>query len=405
MRVLHVIPSVSPLRGGPSAVIRMLARGLSAEGITVHIATTDDNGPGRLSVPLGQPIKEEGATFWYFPRQMRPYTISWPLLSWLWRHVPEYDLVHIHALFSFPVTAAALCAAHRRVPYLVRPLGTLTQWGVLNRRPLLKRLSIGCVERHIMAGTAAVHFTSDDEAEEARLSVDFARNVIIPNPVSLLLNENEKPTLSFRDLYPQLRGRRIVLFLSRIDRKKGLDLLIEAFAKIRQTVADASLVIVGSGDLPLELECRNRADQLGISSDVHWIGFLEGAEKQAALTDADLFVLPSYSENFGVAVVEAMAAGLPVVVTDRVAIHREIASQRAGLVVKCNIDRLAGAIRQLLQDRSLSTELGRNGCRLAACFAPSIIAAKLRACYEEILQTRAGPPLGRSIDEDCQPLL
>src|SRR5580765_2614328 len=99
-KVLHVIPSVGPLRGGPSAMVRGLAESLSREGIEAHVATTNDNGQEILPVRCGVPVEQGGATFWYFPRQTHFYTVSWPLATWLARHVSEFDLVHIHALFS-----------------------------------------------------------------------------------------------------------------------------------------------------------------------------------------------------------------------------------------------------------------------------------------------------------------
>src|SRR5437762_2322947 len=129
-KVLHVIPSVGPLRGGPSEVIRTMVRGLAETGLEVHVATTDDNGRGRLDVPLGVPVPEDGATYWYFSRQTRFYNFSWPVSRWLAGHVQQYDLVHIHALFSYTTLPAAVYSRRLGVPYIIRPLGTLNRWGM-----------------------------------------------------------------------------------------------------------------------------------------------------------------------------------------------------------------------------------------------------------------------------------
>jgi hypothetical protein len=100
LKILHVIPSIGPMRGGPSFVIQAMAKGLAGHGCTVDVAATDDNGPGkRLSVPLNQPVRENAVTYWYFRRQIEFYVTSWPLSRWLRKHVAEYELVHIHALF------------------------------------------------------------------------------------------------------------------------------------------------------------------------------------------------------------------------------------------------------------------------------------------------------------------
>src|SRR5437762_4297526 len=151
-KVLHVIPSVGPLRGGPSAMVRNLAHSLVQHGIETHVATTDDNGPESLRVPYGVPVIQEGVTYWFFPRQARFYTVSWPLASWLSRRVREFDVVHIHALFSFAALPASYCAKRDGVPYIVRPLGTLNAWGMKHRRPFLKGLSFRFLERRVVDG-------------------------------------------------------------------------------------------------------------------------------------------------------------------------------------------------------------------------------------------------------------
>ena len=133
LRVLHVIPSVGPRRGGPSVAMRTLARGLTRAGVDVQIATMDDDGPGRLDVPLERPVEEEGATYWYFRRQTRFYSVSWPLTRWLAGRVANFDLVHIHALFSYAAVPASIFARTRGVPYIVRPLGTLNRFGMERR--------------------------------------------------------------------------------------------------------------------------------------------------------------------------------------------------------------------------------------------------------------------------------
>src|ERR1700722_13211406 len=178
-KILHVIPSVGMLRGGPSVAVRTLACSQSRTGIETHIATTDDNGPGRLPVSCGTPVMQDGVTYWYFPRQTRFYTFSWPLAAWLARHVREFDLVHIHALFSFATLPAAVLARWYRVPYVVRPLGTLNEWGMKNRRPWIKWLSFRVIESRILKHAALIHYTSEQERREAgRLAVKTASEVI-----------------------------------------------------------------------------------------------------------------------------------------------------------------------------------------------------------------------------------
>jgi glycosyltransferase involved in cell wall biosynthesis len=382
-KILHVIPSVGTLRGGPSVLVHALARGLSRAGIEAHIATTDDNGPGRLPVACGVPVVREGVTYWYFRRQARFYTFSWPLAAWLARHVSEFDLVHIHALFSFASLPAAFWARRRGVPYIVRPLGTLNEWGMKNRRPWLKKLSFRMLESRILKHAALVHYTSEQERLEAsKLQVTTASEIIpnvLPDP------SRTRAAGQFRARHPELAGRRIILFLSRLDTKKGLELLLPAFARVRRELPAAALVLAGNGDPEFVNRLKADAASLGIASDVLWVGFLSGEDKWAALADADLFVLPSHSENFGIAVLEAMAAGTPVVVSDQVGIHREITEAGAGLTVSCEVTPLAETLLELLSDPARSRSMGLNGERLAQeSYSQEAVTRKLVQVYNGV---------------------
>ncbi len=389
LRILHVIPSLGPQRGGPSVVARSLAEGLAQAGMTVDVATTDDNGTGRLQVPLGQPVAEGSVSYWYFPRQTRFYTGSWPLARWLARQVGSYDLVHIHALFSFASLAASTVAARRGVPYIVRPLGVLNRYGMARRRPLFKRLSFALIERHILANAATVHYTSAQERQEASdLGVPH-RAVVIPLPVDLDLAALNNAVGGLQASYPQLIGRTVALFLARLDPKKGLDLLLPAFAEARRADSRLALVIAGSGDNAFVADLKATATRLGIKPHVVWTGFVEGQAKLEALASADFFVLPSYSENFGIAAVEAMAAGLPALISDQVGIHYEVTAAGAGLVVPCETEPLAQAILQLGSDPGLRQAMGRSAHELArGHYSPQAVIGQISDLYQELA---AGP--------------
>jgi len=339
-------------------------------------------------VPLGRPVVEDGVTFWYFRRQTRFYTGSLPLSRWLAGHATDYDLIHLHALFSFSTTAAAFWAVRRGVPYVVRPLGTLNTWGIENRRPWLKQLSMRLIERRVLAKAVAVHFTSTQERDEAQLVAPCARGFVIPNPVVAKGVRQEAQVAEFLTRHPEIVRRRIVLFLSRLDPKKGLDVLLQAFAKVRAMGSDAALVIAGDGEPGFVRTLKAEAENLGVAKHVIWTGFVDGEEKWAVLAAADVFVLPSYSENFGIAVVEATAYGLPVIVSNQVAIHREIAEAFAGLVVHCDAGETAGAILRMLEDEELRSRLARNALALADRFKPEAVTKRLVRQYHELLSIK-----------------
>jgi glycosyltransferase involved in cell wall biosynthesis len=388
LKVLHVIPSIGPLRGGPSFVIRTMSEGLAAQGCEIDVATTDDNGPERrLDVPLGRPVWENDVTYWYFSRQMRFYTVSWPLSQWLGRHVADYDVVHIHALFSFAVTSAAYWARHSRVPYVVRPLGTLNRWGIENRRPWLKQAALRLIDGRVLSNASAVHYTTEEEQKEGDMVASETRPVIIPNPVDFQIDHDRLPSGWLKSHYPAIAERRIILFLSRLHPKKGIDLLLSAFARLRAKFPDIALVVCGAGEERFVAQLRRHAHELGIEPDVVWAGFLEGDAKKAVMAEASIFVLPSHSENFGVAVVEAMAAGLPVIVSDRVGIHCEISAADAGLVVPCEQDSLANAILQVLGNEGLRLRLAQNGIALAKTFSVAAVTDQLVTLYRDIISS------------------
>lgn len=366
--------------------MRTLARSLARVGVDVSVATTDDDGPGHLDVPLGCPIADGDATYWYFRRQTRFYTVSWPLTRWLWSHVREYDLVHIHALFSYAALPASACARRNGVPYVVRPLGTLNRFGMEQRRPLLKRLSYRLIERRVLAGAARVHYTSEAERREAALLGSPGQSAVIPHGIELDRFRERTPSGWIRRRAPHLAGRTTILFLSRVDPKKGLDLLLPAFAKVTAARSDVALVIAGEGSPAFVGRLRGESERLGVADAIYWAGLLDDHEKLAALADADLLVLPSYSENFGLAVVEAMAGRLPVVVSDQVGIHHEVVEGNAGLVTPCQVPALAAALATLVADPALRRRLGEGGGRLAESrFSADAMAAAVLALYSEIL--------------------
>ena len=382
MKVLHVIPSLSGLRGGPTFVVKTLASHQARAGVEVHVAATDDDGRARQSVPLGTPLSSDRVTYWYFGRSTRTYTSSVGLTSWLFRHTAEFDLVHIHSVFSFPATVSAAIARLKSVPYVVRPLGVLNRWGLGSGRAWAKRLSIRWIESGILRRAAAVQFSSMKERAETAEVCALGKTAVIANPV-----EFDPPVERglFRALYPSIGGRRIVLFLARLDPVKGIELLLDAFRIVREANPQVVLAIAGSGDPGYQQTLRARAERLGIAADVIWTGFLDRTAKAQALADADVFVVPSQSESFGLAAVEALAAGVPTVMTNGVGIADEVASNGAGIIVPANSRALGSAIERILSEPELAARLSHRGVSLVRSrYQSDAVAAQVMQLYAEI---------------------
>ena len=360
------------------------------QGVETETATTDDDGAGgRNGRPQGMPLSEEGATRRYFRKTTNPYKTSIALARWIFGHARDYDLIHIHALFSFTSTMAAWAARRAGVPYAVRPLGTLSRYGVSQRRPCLKRLSLALIERNILRNAAAVHFTSATEQHEAESLGIPMRGVVIPLAV-------ESPTSVADDAlderFPELKGKRFILYLSRLDPKKNLEGLLAAFASCASALPDISCLIAGDGTANYVEQLHELAARLGIAGRVLWAGHLDGDAKAAVFARADLFVLPSLSENFGIAAAEALAAGLPCVLGQGVAIAGELVEAGAALAVDPDPPSIAAGLTRLLQDDTL-----RAGMAIAAAkfarenYSMTAMGQALRGLYSAVLmQKNAG---------------
>lgn len=340
MRILHVIPYASPIYGGPCTAVRQMVDVLTGGGVEIDVATTTANGGEELDVPLGKPVEEGGARFYYFRRQSPKFWMfSWGLKSWVEERAREYDLIHVHGLFAY--TTLPACAAARRAgkPYVITPHGVLDPW-CLAHKWWKKWPYYYLLEQKNLAGAAAIHVTSAFEADGlARLGFGDKARII---PLSVNLRE-PAPRLACTDKPLSL------LFLSRLDPIKGLPILLEAMALLKERGRrDCSLEVVGDGSPDYKAKILALVNQLGLSENVRFAGFLQGEAKARVFATADIFLLPSYHENFGLAAAEAMAEGLPVIITDRVGLAEEVKKAGAGIVVPAgDAIALAGAIEQL----------------------------------------------------------
>jgi len=391
MKILQVIPSVGPLRGGPSQVALDVCEGLAQLGVDVTLATTDDNGPDRLDVPLGQMIEQCGYKVIYFRRTTHEYTFSWSITSWLYRNIQNYDFVHVHAVFSYVPLVSSLVATFREVPYAITPHGILGQWGFQTRRSHGKRLSYAILERQILNRSRFVHATSEYEVRELR-------DLGVCAPIQLIYLGLKVPsfeTITRQDreeVFQGLRDRIVLLFLSRFHQKKGLDLLLPAFAQAAKQFPQLVLAHAGRGDHDYESWLRAEVRRLKLDKQVIWLGFVEGNAKQQVLRNCDIFILPSYSESFGMAVVEAMAYAKPVIISDQVAIHDVVSEANAGLICSCQIQSLSEAILILARNGNMRKKMGDNGRVLVETkFELGAVAGELLRIYEKEMRDSRTP--------------
>lgn len=373
MRVLHVIPSVAPRYGGPSEAVVGLAAAQRTAGTEAFIATTDADGDTRLSVPIGEETEWRGVPTMFFRRHGgEALKLSPGLASWLGTNAARFDLLHVHAFFSHSVVAAAGAAKRAERPYVLRPLGTLGEFG-RGRKPLRKKLFFGAFGRSVLAGAAAVHCTSLSEKLEMN-ALGAPRPFVVPLGVSETMEREGT-------------REKTVLFLGRLAPKKCVEELIAAFQSLAMRFPGWSLAIAGAGEPGYEAALRSHASSGPGAERIRFTGWVDGDAKAALLARASLFALPSRDENFGLAAAEAMAAGLPVVVTPEVDLASDVSAQSAGWVAPR--EGFAETLASAMEDEAERARRGASARLLAReRFSWPRVAQELNERYEEILSWR-----------------
>ena len=385
LRILQVAASYYPAvrYGGPIRSVHGLAVALAKRGHDVHVYTTNIDGDSVLDVPVDRPVDVDGVKVHYFPVSAALKRLCWsPELERRVRDsIAEFDVLHLHAVFLLPMRAAARAAARAGVPYVIAPRGMLIRDVIHRKSRWVKTAWINLVERTTLANAAAVHVTADVEGLELKaLGLPSHRIECIPNGVEWPAEHAPLEQGPFADL-----PERYVLFLSRISWKKGLDRLITAW----QWVPDIPLVIAGNDDENYRPRLEELARSVGVADRVLFVGPASDAQKWALYARAQLFVLPSYSENFGNVVAEAMAMGCPSLVTAEVGIAPLLTATGAGKVVSGAPEALAAEVRELLADPAARQEMGRRGAEAArAELSWPGVAAQVERLYRDMLRQK-----------------
>lgn len=361
LKILHVVPTYLPARryGGPIVAVHGLCRSLAARGHEVDVFTTNVDGEGVSDVPLDEFVPCDGVRVRYFPS-------AFPRLYWSPRmrtalaSAAGYDIVHIHAVYLWPGVAAAKAARRAGRPYVISPRGMLVPELIREKSRMVKTLWLRTMERPGFAGACAIHFTSSLEWEDARrVGLPIPAGFVIPNGVEI----EPRPDVP--------RDERTLLYLGRVNWKKRLDAIITALPAL----PGARLVIAGNDEERLTPRLVELARRLGVGQRVEFTGPVHGRAKQELLARATLFVLPSASENFGNAVLEALAMETPAVLSDRVGVADDVVRAKAGVIGLASIG-------PLLEDAERRAEMGRNGRSLVESrFAWPRVAEEMEEAY------------------------
>lgn len=380
MRVLHVVPSYFPAirYGGPIVSVHALCAALAKRGHEVHVYTTNVDGAGESQVPLDHPVIMEGVHVHYFPvTSPRRLYRSPKMAVALTAEMKNFDLLHLHSVFLWPTWAAARIARKHGIPYVISPRGMLVKELIRSRSRWIKTAWIELIEKKNLHFATGIHSTSKIETEDL-LALNFKLQsdpFEIPNGVDLpilkTLSKDQKTDPTF------------MLALGRISWKKRLELSMEAIAK----VPGLNFVVAGPDDENLQAELFKKAQALGITQRVKFIGSVSGIEKQQLLETALGLIITSVSENFGNVVLESMAAGRPVLCVREVGASDIVTAANAGQVASANADALGNVLQTWMDNPELTNQLGKNGRRwVEAHYSWDSIAQQMEASYQTMTE-------------------
>ena len=342
MKVLHVIPTLAVRHGGGDRACAELAESLARAGLEVGVAFGSRPGVEEF-VPKGvslYPVRTE------LGRDLKGI-YGW---SVLWRRllrdlVPAYDITHIHALWNIPSLVATTIARQHSRPYIVQPHGSLHPWKLRHKR-LRKWLYGVLFESRILRNAAGIHTESEEDRRDVLRYIHHETVFVVPSGAFPQVIRAPVSHLRVADMWPELANRRFILYLARLDVNKGVDMLLRAFASATPWTLGWKLLIAGPDAANIERDLRHLSDVLGIGDHVVWGGMLSEDAKRLALQQCGLYVLPSLSENFGIAILEALLCGKPVITTTSTP-WRCIDEAGAGMVVEPNAQALSLAIAHM----------------------------------------------------------
>jgi len=334
MKILRVISSVNPEGGGPIESILQSSAILTAQGHTIELASLDAPEQNFLAgIPL--------LTHALGPAK-GTYAYSAKFQQWLNDHVADYDVVLVEGLWQFFGYAVRKACLKNKVPYFVFSHGMLDPWfkTTYPLKHFKKWLYWPWGEYRVLRDAKKVFFTVEEEKLLARKSFWLyqCNEQVLSFGTAGGLGDKEEQSSLFLHQYPQLKNKPFLLYLSRIHPKKGIDILIKSFAAQQDLLSDTQLVIAGPDQVGWQAELEQLAKSLGVADKITWTGMLSGDLKWGAYHCADAFILPSHQENFGIVVAEALSCNVPVLISNKVNIWREIEAEHAGIIADDTLD-------------------------------------------------------------------
>jgi len=389
MKVGHVVPILLPSApgwGGAAKAATDLAKALACRGLDISVFTVG------AACKKGYVFQDCRLRVQSFPEGLGMIGRWWPsyapaLAEALSAQTPSHDLVHIHEIWHYPSYAAYRAAKRAKKPYVITIHGQLAPWA-LRHKGMKKKIYANLIQKRILNNAAMLHAVTEKEAEQIRALGVSSSVTVVPNGVDQAEFEKLPPRAEMERLYPELEGKRIVLFLGRIHPVKGLDILGRGFGQIAKDREDVRLVIAGPDNEGYRYDVERLFRKLDVFEKTIFTGMLSREETLVALSRADIVVVPSYSEVRSIVALEAMICGLPLVITSQCQFP-EAAEVNAGIVIEPDPNQLAEALAMLLDDAQLRQEMGANGRRLVMeRYTWDKIADQMLRLYNGVLEAR-----------------
>jgi glycosyltransferase involved in cell wall biosynthesis len=395
MNILCVAAYYKPayIYGGPVRSVPDLCEAMARAGARVTVYTTNANGPGQvLNVPTDCPVDVNGVQVRYFP-------VKWPLArvalfyapalgKACYDHSDQFDVVYLPGSWTYSTFVGARAALRVQIPYVISPRGSFMDWS-MSQKTLKKRLYLALIERHLINGAAAIHVTCALEQQQQEKWRFEPPAVVIPNGVDVARFGGPSCQGKWRQMLGVPPGGTLSLFVGRLHKMKRIDLTIDAFATFARQMPDAHLLIVGPDQDGSGRVARQQAKDLGLTDRVHFAGLLAGSEVRQAYAEADVLVLFSHRENFGMVTAEAMAAGLPALVTREVGLATEVEQADAGLVVAAEPNEAGRVWQRLLSNPALRAAMGERGRALVReRFASDVVATRMLELFATVSGSR-----------------
>jgi glycosyltransferase involved in cell wall biosynthesis len=390
LRILHVTPYYEPalVYGGPARSVPLLCKSLVRVGADVTVLTTDSNGATRLDLELERSHHRDGVDVRYFrSHEPRAWFRSPSLAAACEALVPHYDIVHLTGLWTHPVWAAGISSRRHGKPYVISPRGMLMPWA-FGYRSWKKLPYFYCVERRQLHRCAGLHCTTIVEKEALAPFGLESYGFVVPNAIELAEFDHLPPRGQLRERLAIPGDAFLVLFLGRLHPVKGIDLTLSAFAAIKHTHPTAHLVLAGPDEAGYVDALRQWTREHGVSDRVHLPGELRGVERLSAYADADIFILLSESENFGMGVAEAMACSLPVIVSNEVGISPWVKEFSAGYAVERRLNVVREALELCMSNPGARQMMGVAGRQLVhSQFSPEAVGHSMLDMYTTLIDS------------------